>query len=100
MKRAAAVLVTPFAALTKTEVPVMAKPIIYSFDQSEKWLPVVGYEGLYDVSERGGVRSYRRTGKSGTFSTALPMTLAISNVGYPRVSLRIRRTSITQSAPV
>lgn len=66
----------------------MAKPIIYSFDQSEKWLPVVGYEGLYDVSERGGVRSYRRTGKSGTFSTALPMTLAISNVGYPRVSLR------------
>lgn len=27
-------------------------------DQEERWLPVVGYEGLYDVSDHGRIRSW------------------------------------------
>lgn len=31
---------------------------------SETWLPVVGYEGLYEVSDRGSVKSLERMGVS------------------------------------
>jgi hypothetical protein len=31
----------------------------------EQWLPVPGYEGLYDVSDQGRVRSHRRKGAPG-----------------------------------
>lgn len=32
---------------------------------TERWLPVVGYEGLYEVSDLGRVRSVRRLGTDG-----------------------------------
>lgn len=31
----------------------------------ERWLPVVGYEGLYEVSDQGRVRSLSRPGHPG-----------------------------------
>lgn len=31
-------------------------------DAAESWLPVVGFEGLYEVSDLGKVRSLNRTG--------------------------------------
>ena len=34
------------------------KHVIELWDTNERWLPVVGYEGRYDVSDRGRVRSY------------------------------------------
>lgn len=34
-------------------------------EQPEKWKPVVGYEGLYEVSDRGGVRSLPRIDAQG-----------------------------------
>lgn len=42
-----------------------------SFDDLEKWLPVVGYEGLYAVSDLGRVRSFhkRRAGRLMKIST-------------------------------
>lgn len=33
-------------------------------DQTEKWLPVIGYEGCYEVSNLGRVKSVRRTVRS------------------------------------
>ena len=33
---------------------------------SEKWLPVVGYEGLYEVSDEGRVRSLDRVSSDGS----------------------------------
>lgn len=32
---------------------------------NEQWKPVVGFEGLYEVSDHGRVRSFRRCGSSG-----------------------------------
>ena len=32
-------------------------------DEPERWLPVVGYEGLYEVSDLGRVRSFHRHGR-------------------------------------
>ena len=51
--------------------------------ENEVWKPVVGYEGLYEVSDQGRVRSlnYRNTGK-----TEL-LKLNISNSGYKCVIL-------------
>ncbi len=36
-------------------------PVNPSETQTEIWKPVVGYEGLYEVSNKGRVMSYRRT---------------------------------------
>ena len=45
----------------------------------EKWKPIPGYEGLYDVSDQGRVRSHYRGGR------ILQMTKTRN--GYPSVSL-------------
>lgn len=47
----------------------------------ERWLPVVGYETAYEVSDQGRVRSIYRSGSSGRV-----LTPALSD-GYPRVHL-------------
>jgi hypothetical protein len=44
----------------------------------EVWQPVVGYEGLYEVSDQGRVRSLR----SGRL-----MSLSVANTGYQQLSL-------------
>lgn len=48
----------------------------------ERWLPVPGYEGLYEVSDMGRVRALRRRGSPGGLLAAKP-----NSGGYPRVSL-------------
>ena len=51
-------------------------------DELERWLPVVGYEGLYEVSDRGRVRSMRLV-------PPLVMSLGWAKRGqYPRIVLR------------
>jgi hypothetical protein len=51
-------------------------------DIAEHWLPVVGYEGLYAVSDWGRVRSFRRSGRGQLLK---PHT--IPGAGYQRVTL-------------
>jgi len=49
----------------------------------ERWLPVVGYEGLYEVSDWGRVRSIgKRRGKEGRILSA-----PLDSVGYPHIQL-------------
>lgn len=58
----------------------------------EKWLPVVGYEGAYEVSNLGGVRSLDRTvwqpnrGKNIRLKGRV-LKPALNNHGYPFVQL-------------
>lgn len=49
---------------------------------SMEWRDVPGYEGLYEVSDEGDVRSVRRSGASGGFMSPH------NNKGYLRVGLR------------
>ena len=44
-------------------------------DPTERWLPVVGWEGLYEVSDLGNVRSLRRVLKPGLRKGYLAVTL-------------------------
>ena len=48
---------------------------------SEQWRPVVGWEGLYEVSSEGRVRSFRR-GANGRI-----LRPGIASHGYPTVAL-------------
>lgn len=48
----------------------------------EKWLPVVGYEGLYEVSSLGRVRSLPRNTTKGKI-----LTQQITKFGYLKVAL-------------
>ena len=36
--------------------------LVMCFDEPERWLPVVGYEGRYEVSDLGNVRSLWQMG--------------------------------------
>jgi hypothetical protein len=51
---------------------------------SEEWRPVVGYEGHYEVSDLGGVRSIRNNHGN---PRCRPLKLSISHDGYHRVQL-------------
>lgn len=57
--------------------------------QPEKWLPVVGYEGLYEVSDRGSVRTVARMadGVRRRIYGRLLRT-PVNSHGYPAVTLR------------
>lgn len=56
---------------------------------NEIWKPVVGYEGLYEVSNLGRVKSLGNTRKCSRFKGIVTiMRLELSKVGYYRVSLR------------
>lgn len=46
---------------------------------SERWLPVPGYEGLYEVSDRGLIRSVKRSPR--------PLSPTPSGKGYMKVTL-------------
>lgn len=61
---------------------------------SERWRAVVGYEGLYEVSDRGRVRGLDRVVKSRLRGTprvktvrGLPLSAPLGAQGYPQVSL-------------
>lgn len=57
----------------------------------ERWLPVVGYEGLYEVSDLGRVRTRRRKGSKGGLLrpglSAAHLTVALYLDGVPRSRL-------------
>lgn len=48
----------------------------------EKWKPVPGYEGLYEVSDRGNVRTTKRQGSAGGL-----LSLNLQKNGYLKVGL-------------
>lgn len=59
--------------------------------EKEQWLPVVGYEGLYKVSDRGNVRSLRRKvidsqGRTHVYP-ARKKKCQLARKGYLKVSL-------------
>lgn len=57
----------------------------------ERWLPVIGYEGLYEVSDLGGVKSLDHTtvDKNGRLMqwSGRQMRVSPGKNGYPRVRL-------------
>lgn len=58
---------------------------------TEIWKPVVEWEGLYEVSNKGRVRSLNRwipRGNSGYYVQSRLMKLTLSDRGYYRVELR------------
>jgi hypothetical protein len=69
---------------------------------SERWLPVVGWEGYYEVSDMGRVRSVDRTiirsgrqsGDGRWFYRGKVLSPGINRLGYPLVALS-RSSNIT-----
>lgn len=53
----------------------------------ERWLPVVGYEGLYEVSSLGNLRSLARAGGNGKTYGGRPLSTIASCHGYLVVNL-------------
>lgn len=71
----------------------------------ERWLPVIGYEGLYEVSDRGRVRSLDRVtptvmpyGPTTRHYRGKVLKLTCDSRGYPGV--RFSRAGIMESRPV
>lgn len=54
----------------------------------ERWLPVLGYEGLYEVSDRGRVRSLDRRDRRGRLRKGMIRKLQTHKFGYPTVALK------------
>lgn len=65
----------------------------------EKWLPVPGYEGIYEVSDLGRVRSLDRLDSLGRLRPGLELRPRVDRGGYllihaggkPRRTLRVHR---------
>lgn len=56
----------------------------------ERWLPVVGYEGLYEVSDLGRVRSYARS------SVPRIRKLGAHKTGHPQLTLHSGGIRVTR----
>lgn len=56
-------------------------------DSKEKWLPVVGYEGLYEVSDRGAVRGIDRHDSRGYKVQGQLLSQALKPNGRLQVTL-------------
>ena len=54
---------------------------------NEAWVPIPGYEGIYEVSDLGRVRSVDRLDSSGHRRHGRPMNQSLVGCGYPRVTL-------------
>jgi hypothetical protein len=54
---------------------------------TEEWIPVEGYEGLYEVSSLGRVQSVNRVDSSGKRRRSRLLKPTLSSVGYRKVSL-------------
>lgn len=54
---------------------------------TEYWKPVVGYEGLYEVSNRGGVRSVDRISSAGSRLKGVTLAQFKTPHGYIRVGM-------------
>lgn len=57
---------------------------------TEEWKPVVGYEGIYEVSDIGGVRSLTRTDASGATRTGRTLRPGATTSGHLTVALQGR----------
>ncbi len=53
----------------------------------ERWLPIDGYEGVYEVSDQGRVRSLDRVDTSGRRRAGVVLAQVISSTGYHQVGL-------------
>jgi NUMOD4 motif/HNH endonuclease len=64
-------------------------------DEPERWLPVVGYEGLYEISSLGRVRNVprliRSKGKSVRRLTPCILKFQMPRKGEPYLTVRLRR---------
>lgn len=58
----------------------------------EVWKPVVGYEGLYEVSDHGGVRSMPRKGTAGGLVSVVPNEKGYLTVGLFGHGKRVHRS--------
>lgn len=65
----------------------------------ERWLPVVGYEGIYEVSDRGDVRSVDRMDVTGRSLTGRVLKPYFDRKGYPRVALHAGSGQKTRVVP-
>jgi len=54
----------------------------------ERWRPVAGYEGFYEVSDKGNVRSLDRVNARGYRLRGREMKTPANSCGYPVVTLR------------
>lgn len=54
---------------------------------AERWLPVAGYEGIYEVSSHGRVRSLRRLDPAGRRVGGRELTIVHLPTGHQRVKL-------------
>lgn len=61
-----------------------------SSNLSEEWRPVVGYEGRYEVSDRGQVRGLDRLSTDGKRLRGKLLLQSLNN-GYPVVNLCLRK---------
>lgn len=58
--------------------------------EAEHWLPIPGYEGLYEASDQGQIRSTRRMGSRGGLLKQTP-----DQAGYLKVKLSRENQQIT-----
>lgn len=56
-------------------------------DRDEKWLPIPGYEGIYEVSDLGRVRSLDRINAKNAFQKGKPKKPTVGSHGYLLVYL-------------
>lgn len=71
-------------------------PDMLPFDEAERWLPVVGYEGLYEVSDLGRVRSLDRFAP-GRFSRGRVLKPSLAE---SRLTLHLCRHGISKARRV
>lgn len=57
---------------------------------TEEWRPIVGFEGLYEVSDLGRVRSLDRLDRLGRRRAGILLRPGIASNGYPTVALQGR----------
>jgi len=82
-------------------VEVLTKDMVAEHTLAESWRAVVGYEGYYEVSDRGRVRSLERSffdsiGRPRRFP-GIEMSTPIGSGGYPSVYLK-RSGSVLSTA--
>jgi hypothetical protein len=63
---------------------------------TEKWKPVVGYEGFYEVSDLGRVKALRRLTRNGRTRSERILIHGFTQGGYPKVDLSRDNTSHTK----
>lgn len=62
----------------------------------EEWRPIRGYEGIYDVSSHGRVRSLPRVDCVGRRRKGKIILTNLATAGYPKVMLQDNRTRVTR----